>query len=221
MNELRTQAEALRDAGYSYNMITERLGVSKGTMSYWFKDRLFKPNQEVLKRIQYGPIKSGAIRHEKKIREIANQRELGKYEIGMLSKRDLWMLGLGLYIGEGSKTTEGIRISNSDPIVIVTIIKWLKEICNLSDENITIRIHIYPDNDEIEAIKYWKSVTGISYNNFRKTIIDTRTNKKTSKRGKLPHGTAHISVICRGDPAKGVTLYRKIEGWVVGATEKR
>ncbi len=198
-------------------MITERLGVSKSTMSYWFKDKPFKPNQEVLKRVQYGPVKSGAIRHEKKIRDIASQHELGKHEIGILSKRDLWMLGLGLYIGEGSKTIEGIRVSNSDPIVIATIIRWLKEMCGLSADNITIRIHIYPDTDEIKAKKYWKSVTGLSYKNFRKTIIDTRINKKASKRGKLPHGAAHISVICRGDPSKGVMLYRKIDGWVAGA----
>lgn len=198
-------------------MITEALGISKGTMSYWFKEKPFEPNQEVLKRIQYGPIKSGALRHQQKINNIVQLREFGKKEIGKLSKRDLWMLGLGLYIGEGAKTTESIRISNSDPVIIATSIRWLKEACNLSNENMTIRIHIYPDNDEIKAKKYWRKVTSLPYKNFRKTIVDVRTNKKPGNNSKLPHGTAHISVVSRGDPEKGVALYRKINGWMEGA----
>lgn len=217
MNKLRVQAEMLRESGYSYNMIHKALGVSLGTLSYWFKDKPFTPNHEVLRRIQFGPIKSGALRHEQKLKDIAERRLIGKVEVGKLTKRDLWMLGLGLYIGEGSKTTEGIRISNSDPVVIVTAICWLKQICKLSDENLTVRIHIYPDNNETECKAYWSRVTGIPIKNFRKTIIDVRKNKKSSNRSKLPHGTAHISVVANGDPEKGVALYRKIDGWIEGA----
>lgn len=198
-------------------MIVEELGVARGTLSYWFKDRPFTPNQEVIKRIQRGPIKSGALRHEKKLRDIKHRQELGQKEIGILSKRDLWMLGLGLYIGEGSKTTEGIRISNSDPVVIATSVRWLKETCNLTNDNLTVRIHLYPDNNETESKKFWSNVTGLPFSNFRKTIVDIRTNKKSSNRSKLPYGTAHISVVSKGDPEKGVALYRRINGWIAGA----
>jgi hypothetical protein len=219
MNELRRQAEALRGAGYSYNMITEKLGISSSTMSYWFKDKPFTPNKEVLKRIQYGPIKSGALKHQKKLEAIKQARQAGKREIGLLSKRDLLMLGLGIYIGEGAKTIEAVRISNSDPVVIRTGVRWLKKICNLNDENITIRLHLYPDSNEAEAKDYWREVTGLPPGNFRKTIVDTRENKKLSNRSKLPYGTAHISVVANGNPEKGVMLYRKIESWRMAAVE--
>ncbi len=217
MNDSRKLAEQLRAEGYSYNMISEKLSISKSTLSEWLKDRPFTPNMQVLERIQYGPMKSGMIKREQRLRGIEVGITRGKAEIGSLSKRDLWMLGLGLYIGEGAKTIESIRISNSDPFVIATSIKWLKEICGLSDNNITIRMHIYPDNDEIAAKKYWKEVTKLPLKNFRTTVIDMRANKNPRLKSKLPYGTVHISVVSDGDREKGVILYRKIQGWVAGA----
>jgi|SRR5579859_3909176 len=217
MNRLRTQAERLRQTGYSYNMITEALGISKGTLSYWFKDKPFTPNKKVLDRIKYGPIKAGARSHNRRVKEISELKELGKRELGELSKRDLWLLGLGLYIGEGSKTTEMVKIINSDPAVIITSIKWLKEVCNLSSDNMAIRLHIYPDTDEKKAVEYWRSITGLKYSNFRNVSVDSRTDKKVNKKGKLPYGTAHLYVIANGDQNKGVKLYRRINGWVAGA----
>ena len=216
MNTLRTEAEKLRDEGYSYNMINQALGVPVSTMSYWFRDRPFKPNREVLDRIKYGPIKSGAKRHNQRVRSIIKFKKIGIQEVGKLSQRDLWMLGIGLYIGEGAKTIESVRIINSDPAVIAIGIRWLKDVCGLTSDNITIRLHIYPDNDENEARKFWQEVTGLPIANFRKTSIDRRTNKSLSGRRKLPYGTAHVSVVSRGDPQKGVILFRKINGWIFG-----
>jgi hypothetical protein len=220
MNQLRTDAERLRDQGYSYNMISETLGISKSTMSYWFKDRPFTPNYEVVERIKYGPLKSGTMKHNKKVEEITKFRKIGVREVGRLSDRDLWMLGLGLYIGEGAKTIEAIRISNSDPAVVAVAIRWLKECCGLADNNLSIRLHLYPDNDVDSSIEYWQAVTKLPLERFKKTYIDSRDNKKHSSRGKLPHGTAHVSVVSRGNPDRGVRLYRRLNGWMAGALEQ-
>jgi len=220
MNGLRTQAEELRSLGYSYNMIREKLGVSVSTQSYWFKDKPFVPNKEVINRIKFGPIENGKRRHNERVNEINQLKELGMKEVGRLSKRDLWMLGLGLYIGEGAKTTEMLRISNSDPAVIKVSIRWLKEICNLTDDNLSLRLHLYPDNNLDTSMKYWQNITNLPASNFRKTHIDRRVNKIKSRRGKLPYGTVHISVISRGDPSKGVKLYRRINGWMSGGLKQ-
>ncbi|HET9721647.1 MAG TPA: hypothetical protein VFP32_01300 [Candidatus Saccharimonadales bacterium] len=217
MNTLRIEAEKLRDQGYSYNMINQAIGVPVSTMSYWFRDRPFKPNKAVIERVKYGPIKSGAIRHNQKVKNIKKYKKIGIKEIGKLSDRDLWMLGIGLYIGEGSKTIESIRIINSDPAVIAIGIKWLKNICGLTNENITVRLHLYPDNSETEAIDFWQGLTGLPAANFRKTSVDRRLNKTELHNRKLPYGTAHVSVISRGDPKKGVVLFRRISGWIEGA----
>lgn len=207
----------MRDGGYSYNMISQMLGIGKSTLSNWFKDRPFTPNKAVLKRIQYGPIKSAEKKHNLKVKEIIELRKAGARELGKLNKRDLWLLGLGLYIGEGTKSHEIIRVINSNPDVVKLAIKWFKDTCGVTNNNITISIHLYPDNNIKKCLEYWGKITGLPVLNFRKTQVDYRKNKLSQKHGKLPYGTAHITIIGRGDPEKGVKLHRRISGWIAGA----
>jgi transcriptional regulator with XRE-family HTH domain len=216
VNTLRAKAEILRKQGYSYNLINQKLGISISTMSYWFKDKPFVPNDEVLKRIKNGH-SNGIISHNRRVDEIQTLRQQGISEIGELTERDLWLLGLGIYIGEGSKTMERVRISNSDPAVIRLCIRWLKEVGNLSNKNFSIRIHLYPDNDVDESIRYWQNITGLRRSNFQNVTIDRRINKQLSHLGKLPYGTAHLTVLSLGDRDKGVRLLRRINGWIAGA----
>lgn len=206
----------MRDSGYSYSMINKQLGVSKSTLSNWFKDVPFIPNREVLKRIQYGPIKSAEKRHNKRVEETAKLKELGANEIGSLSARDLWLLGIGLYIGEGAKSNESIRIINSDPEVIRLAIKWLKSIAILKTENFRIVIYLYPDNDMEECLNFWQKVTGLPRTTFGKVQIDRRKNKSKFKQKKLPHGTALVVVKSNGNPELGKKLFRRIMGWISG-----
>ena len=210
----------LRKKGYSYNLIVDELGVSKSTLSNWLKDVPFHPNASVLKRINNGPIKSGQIQHNLKVKNVKEIKNLAKKELGELTRRDLWLLGLGLYLGEGSKTYETIRIINSDPQIIKLAIKWFKQICKLEDINITIAIHLYPDSNIDECIKYWQKETKLPIKQFRKTQIDKRTNKSNKKKGKLPYGTAHLTIISNGNKNLGVKLHRRIMGWVENIFEK-
>ncbi len=213
---IKQRATRLRGAGYSYKMISTSLGIAKSTLSNWFKDKPFIPNKEVLNRIQYGPIKSAEKSHNKKVAEIEELLEVGAKEIGLLSKRDLWLLGIGLYLGEGTKTYENVRIVNSDPIIARLAIRWFKEICGVNNDNITITLHVYPDNNVKECVRFWMKITGLSYKNFRKTQIDMRKDKSLIRKKKLLFGTAHINVIGNGNPVYGVRLHRRIMGWIKG-----
>jgi hypothetical protein len=78
----------------------------------------FGPNEIALKRIKLGPLKSDQKRHAEKVRNIIQTKREVKAELGRLSRRDLWLLGLGLYLGEESKLYESTRIINSDPDII-------------------------------------------------------------------------------------------------------
>ena len=217
MNQLRVKAQNLRDSGYSYNMIHLKLGVSKSTLSNWFRDRPFIPNHEVLSRIQYGPIKSAEKKHNRKVKEIEELLKIGAEEVGKLSKRDLWLLGLGIYIGEGTKSHDIVRVANADPMVIRIAIRWFKEIVGLSNDNISIRLHLYPDNDEAACIKFWQGITGLPLKSFYKVYVDRRSDKIKIRKKKLPFGTAHINIKANGNNAYGVKLFRRIQGWMSGA----
>ncbi len=214
MNIHRAGATKLRDEGYSYSFISQKTGVSKSTLSNWFRDRPFVPNAETLERTKAGQLKYGMVKKQSRKREIERLLASGYYEVGKLSKRDLWMVGMGLWLGEGSKTVEQIRLANSDPEVIKLWLRWLREVCNLNDENITVRMHLYKDSNHEVCASYWQTVTQLSACSFRKTQVDRRTSKMANKKGKLPYGTLHVSVVAARHPERGVRLYRRMKGWL-------
>ena len=214
MNIRKEKAFVLRKKGYSYNMISDQLRISKSTLSCWFKEVLFTPNKQVVERIKRGPFKSGQIRHNQRVKDIAKIKRLAKEELGRLTKRDLWMLGLGLYIGEGSKAYETVQIINSDPNIVKLAIRWFNDICGVGKDNIAITIHLYPDNNEKECVGYWRKITRLPMKQFRKTQVDKRINKSNNKRRKLPYGTVLLSIISNGNPDFGVNLHRRIMGWI-------
>jgi len=216
---IKNKAIELRKKGYSYGLILKEIKISKSTLSSWLKEIPYEPNAEVWARIKTGPLKSGRIKHNKRVRDIADIKNEARDELGKLSKRDLWMIGLGLYMGEGAKTHEIVRIINSDPKMIKLAIKWFKECCGLKNENLSVMLYTYPDNNIKECEAHWRRITGLKTENFRKTQIDLRKNKSSKNKRKLPFGTAHVSAVCNGNPDFGVKLHRRIMGWMEHALD--
>ncbi|PIV31817.1 hypothetical protein COS33_01195 [Candidatus Wolfebacteria bacterium CG02_land_8_20_14_3_00_37_12] len=215
MNQFKKEALKLRRAGYSYTMIREKLGVSKSTLSNWLINIPFRPNREVIKKIGQAKLKSALYKQNMKFEDMARMKKEAAEEVGKLSKRDIFMLGIGLYIGEGSKAIEEIRIVNSDPIIIKLAIKWLKKFCKLEKKHFKIAIHGYPDHNINKLIAFWSKETDLLIEQFGKTIIDTRKNKSLFKKRKLPYGTAHLYVKSCGTLSPGIrSLHRKIMGWI-------
>lgn len=212
---VKTMAVVLRRKGYSYSLINKKTSVPKGTLSGWLKDIKYIPNSIVLRRIRDAQSKSRKVLRKNKIDRIRSIKKIASRELGKISKRDLLMLGIGLYMGEGSKHKNGIvRVVNSDPKVIKVVKKWFIRCCGLSDNNFTLALHLYPDNDIDESIKFWSGVAGIPKSQFRKTQIDRRKNKKRNNKNRLPYGTAHLTIRAVGNEKKGVYLFRRILAWI-------
>lgn len=214
LNSLKEKSVELRYEGWSYNIISDRLGVSKSTLSHWLRDVPYKPNASVRKRIQEGPIISATRRHAKRMATVHAIKRSAEQEIDQLTKRDLWMLGLGLYIGEGSKIFENVRIVNSDANVILLAMRWFRESLHLDTKNFSARLHLYPDTPLKKAIAYWSKITSIPTSQFDKTYVDMRQDKSKRKRRSLPYGTLHITIRSRGDYERGSALHRRIIGWI-------
>lgn len=210
----RAKALSLREKGWSYNLISEQLGVPKSTLSYWLRAIPYTPSQLVLKRIRDGSKKSVDYKRNNKKQSLELASRLAIEDVGKLNTRDLFILGLGIYIGEGSKSNETVRIVNSDPWVIKTGVKWLTQVCKVPIENLVISIHGYPDTDLAEATRFWAEVTGIPPHQFMKPQIDARLGKSTIKKGRSPFGTAHLQVKACGSKELGVFLHRRIMGWI-------
>ncbi len=211
---IREQAFALRKSGYSYNFISEKTGISKSTLSGWLGSIPYKPNKVTLERIGKARTASGFAKAKQKLDSIDQAVKEAKNEIGKISKRDLFMLGIGIYVGEGTKTHGIVRVINSDPKIIKFTVGWFREVCGLSMENFRIRIHLYPDCNVKKSLEFWSKSSGINLKQFQKTQVDNRKEKKMFKRGKLPHGTAHLSIKSNGKKEFGVFLSRKINAWI-------
>ncbi len=210
---VRDKARALRSAGYSYSYIARETGLSKSTLSDWLGSVAYTPNQETVLAIGKALAASGQKIAQKRLETFVRAREEAKQEVGVLSERDIFMFGLGLYLGEGSKAQEQVRIVNSDPRVIRFAIAWFKSL-GLEQKNFVMTLHLYPDSDIEKSIVYWEEITGIPRAQFLKVQIDWRKDKKAYKLGKLPHGTAHLGVRCLGEKKYGVFFSRKILAWI-------
>ena len=123
-------------------------------------------------------------------------------------------------MGEGSKLYEITRVINSDPKIIKVVIQWFKKVCKVPKRNFAIRIHLYPDTPQKNALAYWSRVMGIPTSQFEKIQVDRREGKSLKKRGHLPYGTAHLTIRSRGDTRFGVTLHRRIIGWIEAVYKK-
>ena len=212
--ELKNEAIALRKQGYSYTGISQRIPVAKSTLSDWLSGMEYVPNKETLEKIGKARIASNAFKKRAKSEAVSSAKAQAEIDIGKITKRDLFMLGIGLYLGEGTKTHNNVRVINANPEIITLAIRWFREICGLDVDNFKIRLHIYPDSDIEECQKYWSSQTKLPRKCFYKAHIDTRKDKKNFKRRKLPFGTAHLSVKSNGKKEFGVVLSRRINAWI-------
>lgn len=209
----RGVAVKMRKQGYSYSDIAPRAGVSKSTLSIWLANVEYTPNAEVVERIGKARAASSEAKSRIKRESIALALGEAKKELGVISRRDLFMLGLGLYIGEGEKSTQQVRFVNSNPYVMNLAVRWFVKTLGLSRGHLRLHLHLYPDSNEVASLRYWSRMTTIPLGQFRKTMVDRRTNKRAVKAGKLPYGTAHLSVNSLGEKRFGVFLARKIAGW--------
>lgn len=215
--QLYNQALRLREQGWSLAMIAAELGVAKSTLSGWLthlkpehgqiiKQRRLDGHQRTVQTTQQRHATYKTAIHDGAIAEV--QTMLGH----AFNQRDLFVAGLMLYWAEGGKTQNQIAITNSDPLVIQTGIRWLKQCLNVSIERLRAEIHCYPDTDILATQAYWISITQIPLAQFYKPQIDTRVNKSLEKCGKLQYGTLHVKVIGKGSS----DLHRKIMGWIAG-----
>ena len=199
----------LRHEGYFYSYIAAQTGLSKSTLSYHLATIPFTPNKKALKSATLAQVRSAQTKHKQKQLRMDEARSQAVKEFERLSKRDIFIAGIALYAGEGSKTQNLIRLVNSDFRVVCFFINWL-ETLGVTKDHIVLRVHGYPDTDREVAEAYWIQTTKIPKVNIQPMCIDYRVNKDRKRSGVHPYGTAHVSVRANGKIEFGTALARKI-----------
>ncbi len=102
-------------------------------------------------------------------------------------------LALGLYWGEGNKTTNhAIRVTNSDPGVIKQFVRYLKIICQIREGKLCFYLQTFKDNDLVIAREFWGGMLDIEPSTIKTTnpipSMGKGTYKKISKYGVMTVG---------------------------------
>ena len=214
---LRERARELRLAGRTYGEIVAELGVSKSSVSLWVRD-LPKPDHsarhaQVMAEARWKPHR----RERELIRQQAH--EAAAQELGRVTDRDLFVLGVGLYWSEGTKRKarhprDRVVFVNSDPSMISVYLAWLS-LLGVEKERLRFSVMIHESADSSSAEEYWASIVGAHPERFGKTTLK-KHNPKTARHNVGADYQGCLVVRVR----QGADLYRRIEGWwygIVGA----
>jgi predicted XRE-type DNA-binding protein len=128
----KLQALTLRRKGMSIKDIAKKLEVTQSSVSVWCRDIELTDAQRrrlVQKQIaagHKGRMLGAESNRQKRLRAIESEEGIAKRQLGTLSRRDLFMLGVGLYWGEGVKSGGSTAIVNSDPRIVRCARDWFE-----------------------------------------------------------------------------------------------
>lgn len=193
----RQKALSLRKQGKSYSQIKKILRVSKSTLSYWLREYpLSKKRIGMLrdyneKRIE----KFRETMRKKREKRLEKTYKIQKKLILPLNKRNVFIAGLFLYWGEGTKCRkDGLSLSNSDPAIIKFFIHWLDKNLKIPKNKIRVELHLYQDMNIDKEIKFWSKTLKIIRSQFTHPYIKETSSKKINHKGSFGHGTCNVRI---------------------------
>ena len=215
----RKLAIQLRKEGKTYNEIMDIIPIAKSTLSEWLKSvHLAKPQVQRRTKLRLEAGLRGA-ESKRKIRlaEVRSLLEDGIKKVGVISERELWLIGAALYWAEGNKQRErsvstGVLFGNSDPQMLRVFIAWLA-LLDISSTDLMYELYLHTSRtSQVEEFKkWWAKQLGIHTSEltriyYKKGSIKTnRTNTAD-----LYHGLIRIKV------KSSTSLNREVSGYIAG-----
>ena len=213
--QVKDIAIRMRKNGASLSDISKKLHVTKSTLSFWCKDIILTESainkiktRGKLKSIR-GLLKYSETKRKERMERNVLQKQEGVIALGTLSDRDILMVGLGLYWGEGYKYENGeFGFTNSNPLIIRFYLKWLK-LWKVEKDSLIFRLTLneFFRKEENNIKNFWINFLCVKESQFSKTTFIQTSLKKASKRNiKKYKGILRVKV------RKGTALRNKILG---------
>jgi hypothetical protein len=168
----QNRARDLRALGWTYNEICAELGVSKSSVSLWCRDiemdeAVWADRVDANKRRGLANRRPSSLSVRKQA-EIQEMRYLATELLGSVTDRDLFLVGIALYAGEGSKGDGTVKFANSDPRMIAVFLRWLRHFFEIDEARLRLRLYLHQGLDLDAANAFWSAVTGIPIAQFTK-----------------------------------------------------
>ncbi len=185
----------MRQKGMSYSKIKTVLNVSKSTLSNWLSGVVLSKEQ-LSKLKEITPQKIERYRETMKIKKTARLETVfqkAQSDIGILSQRDLFVAGIALYWGEGTKAQPAhVALTNTNPAMLQFFLKWI-DIFNIDKSKIRIRLHLYNDMDIKKSMQFWSKELSIPLAQFRKPYIKKTSSFSITYRNSFKMGTCSVT----------------------------
>ncbi len=163
-------------------------------------------------------------RSDNTARTIEQIDHAAKVDIGKISKRELWLMGIMLYWRNRNKNDvkKGVSFTSGDPHLVRLFIKWAKEVGQLEDSEIAFDLFLNRPKDKKDGVDYWFIETGYPQENFSHVYYYKKKLKKSSV------SSGKSSSVSVANDSKGILririkassmLARQMAGWVEGVKE--
>jgi len=214
----KERAIKLRKKGFSYSEILKGVPVAKSTLSLWLRSvgLAKKQRQRLTEKKLAAALRGAKAKRDYRLAITKEIKDKARKEIGKLSRRDLWLIGVALYWAEGSKErtkSNSVQFGNSDPEMIKLFLKWLQKVCKIPKKDIVFEIYLHKTavKRKREVQNYWVKMTNFSLNQFKKIRWKKHNlNPKRKNIGKNYYGQLRISI------RKSSNFNREITGWIEG-----
>ncbi len=215
----------LRKQGFSYSKIMKKTGVPKSTVSNWVNkveltaEQRRKLKEDIDNNRRKAGRKGGIARKNQRIDRENKIKIEAKKELKDLIKDPLWLLGVVLYWGEGSKTKlwrigERVIFSNMDAEMAFVFLKWLNDKMGISKNNLRFQLYVHETTKDVERIKqFWSKKLQINKDEIRVYYKKNKISTLRKNVGDDYNGLIRIIVL------KSTDLNRRIAGYIEGLIE--
>jgi hypothetical protein len=195
LRDIKEKVLKMRLSGMSYSQIRAVVKVSKSTLSLWLKDMSLSP-ERIRELRDFSAVRIEKCRNtkaKKKQDRLATVFKKVSIDIGKLSDREIFLCGLFLYWGEGTKTSESVTaLTNTNPSMIKFFINWYG-VLGVEKSRLKFRLQLYADMDIQEETLFWASSLDIPLVQFSKPHMKkSNLIDRTYKVG-FGHGTCTVS----------------------------
>jgi hypothetical protein len=201
--ELKIKAYELRRRGESIGDIAKKLEVAKSTVSVWCRNLELSAVQEnrikenAYKKGHRGRLIGAQRNREKKLLRVKEAQTKAKKMVSEISDRDRFMLGIGLYWGEGVKADQStLAFVNSDVKSLIFMKCWFQDFFGVNDDCFNPYIFITEQHRHRERTirKYWSQQLNLPLDQFKKVIYLKSSPKKVYENHQIYYGTVALRI---------------------------
>lgn len=215
---LRLAARELRSVdGWSMRRIAKKLDAPLSSVRSWVLDVPLTSEQRARLRERANDGRKLGIETVKKSRAVRWEqfRREADEEYARWSQSPMFMFGLALYAGEGSKTGHSPAMTNSNPGIVKHGVEFFR-LCGVDKRDMRVMVTLYDDMDADAAVRYWSQFLDIPRNQFyRTTVLKTRVVHRRCN--KLEYGICRVG-FC------SIAVMQKILRWIelaLGTSERK